>query len=324
MIDRSRRRAISLRISVTDRCQMRCLYCTPPDGVPIQPRHEILRFEEIVRFVRAVKSVFGLSKVHVTGGEPLVRSGIVDLVAMLAAEHIQDLALTTNGQHLGPMGRSLKAAGLGRVNVSLDSLNERTYASLTRGGKLTHTLEGIDAAVQEGFAPVKLNTVVLRGCNDAEVTDMARWAMDRGCRIRFLELMPIGCAKKIFEERFVPCSEVRESLQGSFRLDPLPHTPGQSSRNFLARDSRGRTGVIGFITAQSQPFCRGCRRLRLTSTGQLVSCLAQGEGVDVRSLLRSDSKDADRALSEILTSVIAAKGARAGFDTPRAMTSVGG
>lgn len=315
---------VSLRISVTDLCQLRCSYCMPSEGVEKRAHTDILSFEEILRFVRTVKSRFGLSKVHITGGEPLVRPGVVDLVAMLAAEGIDDLALTTNAQNLGQSAKALKQAGLDRVNISLDSLDEGTFATLTGGGQLKHTLGGIEAALREGFSPIKLNTVVLKGCNDAEVTKMAQWAIERGCRIRFLELMPIGCAKAIFDDLFVPASEVRRRLEKSFVLEALSYTPGQSSRNFIAHDSGGRQGVIGFITARSEPFCSGCRRMRLTSTGQLISCLARGKGRDIRGILRQESERKSQLLEEILTSELLQKRAHDGFDTSRAMASVGG
>ncbi len=315
---------ISLRISVTDRCQLRCLYCMPPKGVQKRARQDILSFEEILRFVRLVKSHFGLSKVHITGGEPLVRPGIVKLVEMLATEGVRDLALTTNGQCLGPVAQDLKRAGLSRVNVSLDSLNDKTYALLTRGGQLKRTLEGIQAALREGFSSVKLNTVALRGHNDAELTDMARWALDRHCHIRFLELMPIACAKGIFHDLFVPACEVRAHLDERFVFRALSYTPGLSSRDFLVCDSHGRRGVIGFIAARSRPFCRGCRRLRLTSTGQLIGCLARGQGPDIRSLLRCNAQHIDQALHEIIESELALKRTDSEFDTNRTMASIGG
>ena len=320
----AREHPITLRISVTCRCQLQCLYCRPAGDVSTRSRAEILSFEEILRFVRLLKSHLGLAKVHITGGDPLVRRGIVDLVAMLAAEGITDLALTTNGQALAQMARDLKRAGLRRINISLDSLNNRTFASLTHGGKLKDTLAGIRAALQEGFAPIKLNTVVLRTVNDSEVVTMAQWALDHFCHIRFLELMPVGCAKRIFKNMFVPASEVRRRLEDSLALRALVHAPEQTSRDFAAYDSHGRRGVVGFITAQSAPFCSGCRRLRLTSTGQLISCLARGCGSDVRSLLRSNSQCADQALLKIVESEFEKKRVRAAFDTPHPMGSVGG
>ena len=325
MIASVQQQPVSLRISVTDRCQLRCLYCMPSEGVPKLNHEDILSFEEILRFVRVVKSRFGLSKVHITGGEPLIRPGIVDFVGMLAAEGIADLAMTTNAQELGRLAGPLKKAGLHRLNVSLDSLKDQSFAVLTRVGKVQPVLEGIQAALDAGLGPVKINTVVLRGHNDGEVLDLARWAIDHGCHIRFLELMPIGYIKDDFEKLFVSAMEIRSSLEKSFVLKSQDYRPGGSSRYFLATDdSNERRGMIGFITPQSEPFCGGCRRLRLTSTGTLISCLARGTGLDTTAMLGDESQSAKKLLGDILATELDSKSARYGFDTGRAMVSVGG
>jgi len=278
--------AVSLRISVTDRCPLHCLYCRPPAGVRAAPRRAVLRFDEIVEFVGLVRSRWHVSKVHLTGGEPLVRRGVVELVARLAGLDIADLALTTNGQRLAGMAADLRGAGLRRVNVSLDSLDPGTYRGLSRGLHLERTLAGIDAARRSGLAPVKLNMVVLRGINDHEVGRIARFGLQRGCEVRFLEVMPIGAAAARHGEWFVPSEEVRERLAAVFRLEPLPAEDSASSRTFRAADGAGRAGLIGFISPCSRPFCSGCRRLRLTATGRLLGCLAQADGIDVRPFLR--------------------------------------
>jgi cyclic pyranopterin phosphate synthase len=318
------RRAIALRISVTDRCQLRCRYCLPPNGVAKRPRDQILSFEEILRFVRALRPEFEVFKVRLTGGEPLLRSGLVELVSMLSAEGIPDLALTTNGQLLAELAGPLQAAGLRRVNVSLDSLDPETYRRLTRGGELAAALRGIAAAVSRGLSPVRLNTVVLRGWNDAEVAELARFALERGLEARFLELMPIGCARPLYEELFVPSAEVRARLSGAFALKPLPAEPGRSSRDFLATDRAGRSGRVGLISSQTAPFCAGCARLRLTSTGRLIACLAEGTGPGVRELLRSAEPDADRRLREAVAGVLDGKRPRRAFRTAQPMCTVGG
>ena len=315
---------ISLRISVTDRCQHRCLYCLPTEGVDLVDHRDVLRHEQICRLVRAVTSCVSLGKVHITGGEPLLRRGIVDLVEMLAAEGVSDLAMTTNGRRLTELSQPLKQAGLMRVNVSLDTLNEQTYAHLTRGGRLDETGAGIQAARLVGLDPVKINTVVLRGINDEEVVDLADWAVGRGCRIRFLELMPIGCAQERFEELHVPASEVRQHLAQFFTLRPLEYRAGASSRDFRALGSNGREGIIGFIAPLGSPSCSGCRRLRLTSTGQLISCLARGEGADVKALLDRSDDEAEQEVARIVMQQLASKRIPESFDTRRAMASVGG
>ena len=274
--------------------------------------------------MHVVKSSFGLSKVHITGGEPLVRLGRVDLVSMLAAEDVGDLALTTNGERLASMAADLKRAGLRRVNVSLDSVDDATFTALTRGARLRQVFDGIDAALREGLVPLKLNAVVMRGYNDSEVTRLAQWALDRGLCMRFLELMPIGCVSATHQDLFVPVSEVKAQLAESFTLDPLPSKPGASSREFSACDNAGRRGVIGFITPQTEPFCDGCRRLRLTSTGRVISCLATGRGPNVKEFLRDGAPSAGGELQKILAMELSQKCARDTFDTDRAMVTVGG
>ena len=315
---------LNLRISVTDRCQLRCSYCIPAEGMPKRSPGEILSFEEIIHFVRVVKSGFEVSKVRITGGEPLVRPGIVELIGLLSREGIADLTLTTNGQELAQMASDLKGAGLHRVNVSLDSLNERTFRALTGGGRLQQSVAGIKAALCQGLRPVKINMVVLRGINDHEVTSLAHFGLERGCQVRFLELMPIGCAKKTFDDLFVPAWEVREHLASCFNLKAISCQAGQSSRNFQASDRLGHKGIIGFISPTTEPFCHDCRRVRLTSTGQLIFCLAKGCGPDVRNLLQNDTPTARRVLLRIVGQQFCQKRSDRKFHTHSAMVGVGG
>ena len=315
---------LSLRISVTDRCQLRCSYCMPADGVPKISHSEILSFEEIIRFVRMLKSSFDLAKVRITGGEPLVRPGIIELVRLLSAEDIADLALTTNGQELAQMANDLKRAGLRRVNVSLDSLDDQTFWNITGGGQLQQSLAGIRAALRNRLTPLKINMVVLRGINDQEVSALARFGLERGCQVRFLELMPIGCAKEMFADLFVPAWEVRERLESCFSLTAIAPQPGQSSRNFQASDCLGRKGIIGFISPTTEPFCQDCRRVRLTSTGQLISCLAKGCGPSIRNLLRDNTPTATRALHRLVAEQLCQKRSDRKFHTHSPMVGVGG
>jgi cyclic pyranopterin phosphate synthase len=316
------RQALALRISVTDRCPFRCVYCMPGGGVPLAPREQVLTFEDILRFVRVVKRHFGLAKVRLTGGDPLCRHGILDLVRMLADEGVGALTMTTNAVLLAPVAAALRDAGLGRVNVSLDSLDPETFSRLTRGGDLGRVLEGIEAALAAGLTPVKLNAVVIRGWNDGEIVTLARWAFERDCAIRFLELMPIGCAEPLSRERFVSTDEVRGRLAEHFRLEPLAGDPTQSSRDFAASDDAGLAGTVGFIASETQPFCEACNRLRLTSTGWLIPCLARGGGRVVRDLLRDP--DAEDSLVRAIAGGLAGKRTREDFDTEHAMRSVGG
>ncbi len=322
---------LSLRISVTDRCQLRCRYCMPVGGVGRVKQNAVLSFEEIVRFVRALNSRFGLSKIRLTGGEPLVRPGIIDLVAMLAHEGVPDLALTTNAQYLAPLAHDLRRAGLRRVNISLDTLDPRVYWRLTRGGDLGRVLEGISAAESAGLRPVKLNAVVMRGVNDSdrELAKLARYAARAGCEVRFLELMPIGPAAARHEEQFVSSAEVRRRLSRTFDLRPSPGctTGGRSggtSRDYLTRDEAGREGVIGFIASCTAPFCRGCNRLRLTATGRLLGCLAQREGLDLGPLLRREGPGVERQLSEAVEGALDIKLRARRFVRQEMMVKVGG
>lgn len=311
--------SLSLRISVTDRCQLRCLYCMPNRGVPKVSHEDILSFEEILRFVRAVKSSFDLSKVRITGGEPLVRKGIVSLIHLLKQAHIPDIALTTNGQQLADLASDLKQAGLERINISLDSLNRKTFRMLTYGGELRRTLKGIKAAQDCGLAPLKINTVVMKGYNDNEIVDITRFALDTGCQIRFLELMPISHARAVFHDLFVPTSDVRDRLEQSFTLRSIVCKEGQTSCDFYAYDGRGRHGTVGFISPQTRPFCNACTRLRLTSTGHLISCLARQDGPCIRDFLRTDSSQAIHSLVEVVKREF---GRKLGRSTPTPLESM--
>ena len=308
MMNPQQRRAVSLRISVTDRCQLRCGYCLPPDGVALCSHADIMRYEEIAAFVRILSRITPLVKVRLTGGEPLLRSGIERLVAMLADLHIPDLALTTNGQLLAEFAGPLKAAGLGRVNVSLDSLNETTYGKLSRGGVLGRTIEGISAALRGGLAPLKLNMVVLRGVNDSEILDMVEFAAERGVEIRFLEVMPIGVARERHREWFFSSADVQSVIQTRYRLTPIPREPGSTCRSFLVGNgASGTLGRVGFISACSAPFCHDCNRLRLTSDGRILSCLASDDiGAPVRTLLSSGAEGLWQ-LEQMLENILAHK-----------------
>jgi len=301
MIARNDRARISLRLSVTDRCQLRCRYCMPLAGIAKCQHEEVLRFEEITRFVRYLQDHFDLHKVRITGGDPLVRSGIGDLVVMLSELGIPDLALTTNGQRLGEMAGQLRSAGLHRVNVSLDSLSPGVFHHLTRGGVLQRTLDGIDAALNEGLNPVKLNMVVLRGINEQEIGELLSFAIDRGCELRYLELMPIGYGTHLFEDAFESSEEVRNHLGSRFRLDSLPHVPGSSARRFrVTRISDGGSGVAGFISPCSDPFCDGCERLRITADGHLIGCLAREDGLSIRPWLRDGGEAPEGAVTQVM------------------------
>lgn len=317
------RSPLFLRVSVTDRCWMRCVYCAPADSLTRATPEEVLSYQEIVHIVCAIKARYGLAQVRLTGGEPLVRAGVEQLVAMLAAAGVADIALTTTGQRLAEMAGPLRQAGLNRINISLDSLNPATFAAITRGGILEKTLTGIAAARSAGLDPVKLNTVVLRDRNDHEVADLVRFAIERGCQVRFLELMPIGAAAAGFDESFVPSAEVRARLAREFALTPLPADPQGTSRNYVAGNGRGQTAIVGFISPSSEPFCAGCRRLRLTATGMLIGCLARADGVPLAPFVRGAELDAE-ALCAAVDQALGMKRSDGEFLQPWAMVGIGG
>ena len=315
---------ISLRVSVTDRCDLKCSYCVPASTAPKAAHEDVLSFEQILLFVSMLQRRFNLARVRLTGGEPLLRPGIENLVAGLAAAGVPDLALTTSGQQLADKATGLKEAGLDRVNISLDTLDPETFAAITGGASLSRTLAGIVAARQAGLAPVKLNAVVLRGRNDHEIPALIQFAIESGCQVRFLELMPIGEAAAGFEERFVPAAEIRSRINGHFSLTALAVDPLSTSRNFESRDSSGGSTRVGFISPYSEPFCGGCWRLRLTSTGTLIGCLARPEGLPLAPLLRNGAEPDCEALAEAVEQALRWKRRNREFAQPRQMVQIGG
>ena len=277
-----------------------------------------------MRFVQILRTRYPVEKVRLTGGEPLLRPDIADIVGGIAQEGVPGVALTTNAQRLAAAAQDLSRAGLRRVNVSLDSLRPDAFRRLAGGGSLRAALRGIDAAIECGLVPVKVNMVVLRGENDGEVADMLRFGLERGATVRFLEVMPIGPAAARFAEWFVPTDEVRARLEREFRLSAVPLGPRGTSEDYSAQDAQGRKGVVGFISSCSRPFCGGCRKLRLAADGRLIGCLASGEGPLVGGMLRRNAPEDRRALLDIVEKTLAAKRPRGEFATPRLMAAVGG
>ena len=278
-----------LRVSVTDRCNLRCRYCMPPGGVPCRSHEEILRYEEIELVVQAAARL-GISKVRLTGGEPLVRLGVVDLVRQLAGiEGIDDLAMTTNGILLAQYAMDLKEAGLDRVNVSLDTLRSERFHDITRLGRLADVLEGMEEARRVGLEPIKINTVVIRGMNDDEVADFARKTVEDAWNVRFIELMPLGGGMMEvgdWRRRVVTAEEILKKIESAWgALEPAKVTVGGGPARYYRLP--GTRGTIGFITPISEHFCYGCNRLRLTADGKLRPCLLSGQEIDLRSVLRA-------------------------------------
>lgn len=288
-----------LRISITDRCNLRCVYCMPEEGVPSCSHEDILRYEEIERVVRAAAAL-GVSKLRITGGEPLVRLGAVDLVRALAhIPGIEDVAMTTNGMLLRRYAGPLAEAGLDRVNVSLDTLRPERFRAITRWGDLDTVLDGIDAAFAAGLEPVKINTVVIRDQNDDEVVDLARKTLDTRWHVRFIEWMPVGEAAHVqdWRARVVSTAEIRARIEAE--LGPLVPAKVHGAGPARTYKLPGAAGTLGFISAVSEHFCASCNRLRLTADGKLRPCLLAADELDLRTPLRQGASEADiKALLE--------------------------
>jgi GTP 3',8-cyclase len=285
----------SLRISVTDRCNIRCFYCMPDENVRFKPRHEILSFEEITRFVRIV-SQMGVRRLRLTGGEPLVRADLPRLVEQLASlPDVDDLALTTNGMLLAEQAAALRAAGLRRINVSLDTLSEETFQKISRRPGLDRVLAGIAAAQDVGFESIRLNAIAIRDLTEAEIVPLARFARERGLMLRFIEYMPLDAEEHWRSADVLDGETIRRTLEAEFGLlrPVAPPHPSQPAVDFEYADGGGR---IGLIHPVSQPFCDACDRLRLTAEGQVRNCLFSTREWDARALLRGGGTDDEIAV----------------------------
>jgi GTP 3',8-cyclase len=292
-----------LRISVTDRCNLRCVYCMPEDGITLTAHEDILSYEEIHRLARAAAGL-GISRIRVTGGEPLVRTGTADLVRLLRGiDGIDDISLTTNGILLAREAAALKAAGLNRVNVSLDTLNPEKFKKITRGrAEIGEVLEGMRAAATAGLNPVKVNAVALAGVNDDEVLDFARKTIDDGWHVRFIEHMPFYGSNG-HKDGFLSSHAIKEMLWELGKMEPYHHTAGCGPAKYYAFP--GAKGSIGFINAVSEHFCFQCNRLRLTADGKLRTCLMSEVETDLRGPLRDGVSD--DALKAIISDAVAHK-----------------
>jgi len=327
LVDRFGRVHRDLRISVTDRCNLRCIYCMPEAGVEFLPRHELLSYEELAR-VAAVAHRLGVVRVRVTGGEPLVRRGLESFIELLAGIGFDDLSMTTNAIGLARRADALAAAGLRRVNVSCDSLRPERFAAIRRGGDLRVVLEGMAAAERAGLLPVKVNVVVLAGVNDDEVVDFARFARETGRVVRFIEYMPLDGSGEWERARVVPSARVLETIAEHWPIEPVPapeEDPAAPATRYRFVDGRGEIGVIPTVT---QPFCGTCDRLRLTADGALRNCLFAREETSLKPLLRGGADD--EALARALRETVAAKLPGHGINEPgflrpaRSMSMIGG
>ncbi|MDP4160607.1 MAG: GTP 3',8-cyclase MoaA, partial [Bacillota bacterium] len=289
MQDQFQRDISYLRISVTDRCNLRCTYCMPADGVQWMPHSSILSFEEILRLMK-ISTQLGFHRFRITGGEPLVRKGILDFLHEAAQlPGVEDLMLTTNGMLLPEMAFDLKAAGVHRVNISLDTMDPNRFHDITRSGDVSKVIQGIFRSLEAGLKPVKLNVVVVRGVNTEELPTFLTLAKQYPLHVRFIELMPIGISS---EQRtdFVPIAEMKELL-GIKDYIPTHEIPGGGPAEYFR--PTGFKGSIGFISALSRHFCDTCNRVRLTADGKLRACLHSKNEVDLREALRNGSTDQD-------------------------------
>lgn len=326
LVDRFGRIHTDLRLSLTDRCNLRCAYCMPAEGLAWLPNDEVLTDDEVVRLVAVATERLGITEVRLTGGEPLVRRGLPALVARLADLPLApELSLTTNGIGLARCAAALRAAGLSRVNVSLDTLRPDRFAALTRRDRLPDVLAGLRAARAAGLSPVKVNAVLVRGVNDDEIADLTAFAVENGYRMRFIESMPLDAQGAWERDRMVTAEEILNRLGERFALVPIGREDNAPAEEWRIA---GTDAVVGVVASVTRPFCGSCDRVRLTADGQLRNCLFATEESDLRALLRGGADDA--ALEAAWRASVAGKGPghaidSAGFRRPdRPMSAIGG
>jgi GTP 3',8-cyclase len=294
LVDQYGRRARDLRVSLTDRCNLRCTYCMPAEGLDWLPTDDLLTEDELLRLIGIAVRDLGITEIRFTGGEPLLRKGIVSLIEQVGALRARpEMSLTTNGIGLARRAQEFADAGLDRINVSLDTLNRDTFASLTRRDRLPDVLDALAAAVDVGLVPVKINTVLLRGVNDHEAPDLLRFALRHGYHLRFIEQMPLDAGHIWSRERMITADEITERLSTQFRL-----TPNGAARDGAPAelfDVDGGPGTVGIIASVTRPFCGDCDRTRLTADGQVRTCLFSRTETDLRGMLRGGATDDELA-----------------------------
>ncbi|WP_351234907.1 GTP 3',8-cyclase MoaA [Streptomyces sp. NPDC002133] len=328
LLDTYGRIATDLRVSLTDRCNLRCTYCMPEEGLQWLSKPDLLTDDEIVRLVSIAVTDLGVTEVRFTGGEPLLRPGLVGIVERCAAlDPRPQLSLTTNGVGLARTAEALRAAGLDRVNVSLDTLRPEVFRTLTRRDRLHDVVDGLSAAHAAGLTPVKVNAVLMRGVNDDEAADLLGWAVEHGYELRFIEQMPLDAQHGWQRSDMVTAAEILERLSARFTLTPEVSSVRGSApaERWLVDGGPVRVGVIAAVT---RPFCRACDRTRLTADGQVRNCLFAREESDLRTTLRSGATDHD--VAERWRAAMWGKKAGSGLDTPaflqprRPMSAIGG
>jgi cyclic pyranopterin phosphate synthase len=327
LIDPFNRRVKDLRISITDRCNFRCSYCMPEEGMKWLDRGELLTYEEQTRVARICVERYGFNAVRITGGEPTVRAHLSRLFELLSPLGV-DLAMTTNGVRLPELAHDLAAAGLNRVNISLDSLRPETFVALTKRDELDRVIAGVDAACDAGLSPVKINAVVMRGVNDDEVVDLAAFGRAKGVGVRFIEFMPLDAQGEWSMDRVVPAGEILDAIDAVFPLEGEHRSQAghvQPAQVFRYRDGLGDVGVIASVTA---PFCDDCDRVRVTAEGKFRTCLFALDEFDLRAVLRGDGSDDE--IAGVIERAVGTKWAghkigRVEFVRPqRSMSQIGG
>jgi cyclic pyranopterin phosphate synthase len=324
LVDPHGRTVRDLRISITDRCPFRCTYCMPEEGMEWLARDELLTFEELTRIARVCVERFGFTGIRLTGGEPTARAHLPVLVEQLAALGV-DLAMTTYGATMRLLAPDLRAAGLRRVNISCDSLRPERFLGITRRDALPAVLDGIDAAIEAGFDPVKVNTVMVRGVNDDEAVDFAAFGRAKGVEVRFIEFMPLDADHAWTRDHVVPAAETLAAIDAAFPLEPVPTHSAAPATRYRFVDGGGTVGVIPSVT---QPFCGDCDRVRLTAEGRFRTCLFATDETDLRAVLRDGGNDDDVAAA--ITAAVGTKWAghsigQVTFVQPaRSMSQIGG
>ena len=325
LVDSFGRTVRDLRISITDRCNFRCTYCMPSEGMQWLTRPEVLTYEEIERVTSIFVNRFGVRSVRLTGGEPTVRAHLPVLVEKLARIGLDDFSITTNGSTFKSVASDLYAAGLRRANISLDTLRRDRFEQMTRRDELENVIEGIDAAVNAGFSPVKVNAVVQRGVNEDEIVDLARFGRDRNIEVRFIEFMPLDAEGNWNPKQVMGQDEIVAAIGDVFPLEQMPARGAAPADRWRYLDGRGTVGVIPTVT---KPFCGDCDRVRLTADGQFRTCLFATDEFDLMSLLRNGATD--DVIAETLVNAVAAKWAghqigKVNFIRPkRTMSQIGG
>jgi GTP 3',8-cyclase len=295
MLDKYDRDINYLRVSITDRCNLRCTYCRPKEGISLKGHDDILRYEEIIRIISQAVNM-GLIKVRLTGGEPLVRRGFVEFAAALKnISGLQDISLTTNGTLLDKYAKDIFNAGITRINISLDSLDKEKYFQITGGGNIDDVLRGIAAAEKAGFSPIKINTVVIKGFNDNEVLDFAHLALKKPFQIRFIEIMPISEVNIDQSKNFLPTDFLIDRIGKHLKLEPIGGKKKRSDGPAKIFKIKGGEGELGFINPISDHFCGTCNRLRLTADGKLRACLLKEEEIDLSEALARHCDDSELA-----------------------------